>query len=215
MLALLAVVAVALVALLLTAARHEHEVAVPLGVPSFGVAARIEPGHVACQGPIDLTSHVQGVTLPVATDGQPGPRLALAVRSLPGRSVLAQAEVAPGYADGSEQRAMFATVREGQTVEVCVRNQGGTPAFVYGHEEALTTSAASVDGRILTADMNIDLLRAPPRSTLELVPVMFERAAVFRPGWVGAWTFWLLAVALIVLVPFLLARALAAAERGT
>jgi hypothetical protein len=40
---------------------------------------------------------------------------------------------------------------------------------------------------------------------------VFERAALFRPGWVGAWTFWLLLAALVIGVPTLLGRALRAA----
>jgi hypothetical protein len=42
---------------------------------------------------------------------------------------------------------------------------------------------------------------------------MFERAALWHPGAVGAWTFWLLLGLAALLVPFLLARALAAGER--
>jgi hypothetical protein len=45
-----------------------------------------------------------------------------------------------------------------------------------------------------------------------LLPTIFSRAALFRPGWVGAWTFWALLVALTVAVPLLLARALGATE---
>ena len=33
---------------------------------------------------------------------------------------------------------------------------------------------------------------------------MFERAALFRPGFVGAWTFWLLLLGVVIAVPALL-----------
>jgi hypothetical protein len=42
---------------------------------------------------------------------------------------------------------------------------------------------------------------------LELVPQAFERAALFRPAWVGPWTFWLLLGLVAAGVPLLLAAA--------
>jgi len=57
-------------------------------------------------------------------------------------------------------------------------------------------------------DVALELVRAPERSLLSEVPDMFERASLFRPGWMGAWTFWLLLAAVAIGVPSLLARAL-------
>jgi hypothetical protein len=41
-----------------------------------------------------------------------------------------------------------------------------------------------------------------------MVPTMFRHAARFRPGFVGAWLFWVLGAAILLLVPLLLVRAL-------
>ena len=43
---------------------------------------------------------------------------------------------------------------------------------------------------------------------------VFERAALFKPGWVGEWTFWLLGSVLVLVVPCLLAGAVRAADAG-
>jgi hypothetical protein len=47
---------------------------------------------------------------------------------------------------------------------------------------------------------------------LATLPHAFERASVFRPGWVGPWLYWLLAAAVLLGIPVLLARALSASE---
>ena len=36
-----------------------------------------------------------------------------------------------------------------------------------------------------------------PQSLFSMLPTIFRRAMLFRPTWVGAWTFWLLAAAVL------------------
>ena len=48
--------------------------------------------------------------------------------------------------------------------------------------------------------MRATLVARPP-TLLSDIPTVFERAALFRPGWVGVWTFWLLAAALLGAFP--------------
>ena len=62
------------------------------------------------------------------------------------------------------------------------------------------------------ADIGLELNRRDNRPLLALLPDAFERASLFRPGWVGAWTYWLLLVALVIAVPVLLSRALVSAS---
>jgi hypothetical protein len=89
-------------------------------------------------------------------------------------------------------------------------------AGVKGQHPTVTLSAATLDGRRLpNRDIAMVFPRAEPKSVLALVPEMFRRAALFRPGWVGAWTFWLLAALILLGAPLLLARALASAEDDT
>jgi hypothetical protein len=61
--------------------------------------------------------------------------------------------------------------------------------------------------------MRLVFKRSEPRSALAQVPDMFERATLFRPDVIGAWTFWLLLVAVAAGIPALLAFALRAATR--
>jgi hypothetical protein len=54
-------------------------------------------------------------------------------------------------------------------------------------------------------------LNREKRSLIALLPDMAERASVFRAGWVGPWTYLVLALLVLVAVPALLARGLARA----
>ena len=53
---------------------------------------------------------------------------------------------------------------------------------------------------------------AKPESALSRLPAAFRHAAPFKLGDIGAWTFWLLAAALLLGAPLLLGRALLRAD---
>jgi hypothetical protein len=82
-----------------------------------------------------------------------------------------------------------------------------------GAPQAARASTARVEGQPVPADLTLVFLRAEASSALSLVPEMFERATLFHPGWVGAWTFWALLVLVGAGVPLLLWFALGAALR--
>jgi hypothetical protein len=75
----------------------------------------------------------------------------------------------------------------------------------------LTVEFHEVEGWALS----LRFLRGHPRPVLSQVPLIIDRAALFRPGPVGPWTFWLLALLVAVAVPLLLAHALRRALKET
>jgi hypothetical protein len=94
-------------------------------------------------------------------------------------------------------------------VSACVKNVG--PGAVVVNPGPRPPAALRGAARI--ANFSVTLSREPDRSLLELLPTAFRRAELFKPGFFGPWTFWLLLVALVAGVPLLLARALVLAER--
>jgi hypothetical protein len=151
-----------------------------------------EAGPV-CQARIELIAPVHGVNFPVGTRGRPGPPLTVSVYAASGR-LLATGRVRGGYAHGSFQEARFrGRVREGQSVAVCVRRTG-SPA-----------------GPGVRSDLTLAFLHREPTSTVGLLPTIFERMALFRFDWVGAWTFWILLALLALVAPALCAYAVARA----
>jgi hypothetical protein len=144
-----------------------------------------------------------------------GEPLQVVVRSLRSGSVLGQGRLGGGYPDVSQPSVPVGRVAPEQPVEVCIRNGGQRKAALYGGVTAAAPgSGARVAGAETGADLTLVFERAERRSMLATVPDIFRRASAFRPGWVGSWTFWLLAGLLGAGVPALLALALARASDG-
>jgi hypothetical protein len=176
-----------------------------------GPAAVLTPGGSVCQTPIDVQEATDGVSVPIGTSGRPGTPLTISVRDLHGR-LLGQGRIRAGYADGSVQTARFHRIGTGGTVSLCLRNDGREPVYPLGEDVVLDSGIVQA-GRKSTMDIALTFLRPHRRSVLGLVPSMFRHAAVFRFGWVGAWTYWVLAALALLAVPVLCAYALARAAR--
>jgi hypothetical protein len=208
-----AAVALAAVAgVVLTAATDKHDLAFTLGVVTTGIAVDIPPGGEACQRPIHVPAGFGAVRVRTGTFFRPPPPLDLTVKDAATRRPLAHTRFHPGPEQISIRTVRVARVPAGRDVSVCFRNAGRRVAGLYGGE-GTPGSEALLSGKRVELDIDLVFLREQPASALSLVPEMFRRAALFHPGWVGAWTFWLLAALIVLLVPALLARALATAER--
>jgi hypothetical protein len=210
--ALLVTAAIGLLALALEAAGDKRELAFTLGVVPNQVAAAIPPGAQACQAPIAVPEEFQRVQLVAGRPDVPGPNLRLSVLT-PGGRELGAADVEGGYFDRSPVTADVGPVSAGRRVSVCAENVGLRRVNLYGNVPvAAATSQTLVQGEPLPTDLSVVFLHDSRRSVLSQLPDVFDRASVFRPGWVGPWLFWLLSAVVLLGVPLLLARALAESE---
>jgi hypothetical protein len=210
-LAVTAIVGVA--ALLVVGSQEKRSMAFTLGVVGDRVAVRIEPGHTACQTPIDGSAPFDAVELSFGTYGLPGPPLTLLVRDTSSGRELSAGRLAGGYPDNFGQTIeLTREVPEGP-LAVCVRNAGSGPVALYGNAgQAAYLSTLRLDGRDVGLDAQMIFRRDEPVSVLSLTGDMFERASLFKPSWVGAWTFWVLGVGIVLLVPLLIGLSLRAAR---
>jgi hypothetical protein len=208
-----AVMLAGLAGLILTAARDEEDLAFTLGVNASQVAAVLKPGQEACQRPIYPSADAAAVRFQVGTFRRAGPPLE--VRSVPVQGGAAKSSAVPGgYADNSVITTPLSGVREGPAIGVCVRNAGRRDVALHGGAGlADRASAVFLDGKKLDTDLTLVFERAHPRSMLSALPDMFDRAALWRPGAVGPWVFWLLLGLVALAAPLLLGWALAASER--
>jgi hypothetical protein len=211
--AFLVVAAGGLLALAVVAASDSRALAFTLGVPPTQVGAELRPGQTACQAPVVVPSAFSRVRFQVGTYRRRGEPLEVVVRSLRSGTAVGQGRLRGGYPDVSKPAVGVGRVAPEEEVEVCIRNTGNSKAALYG---GVTAAAPGTDARVAGAETGTDLTllfeRAEPRSMLATVPDVFRRASVFRPGWAGSWTFWVLALLLGVGVPALLALALARAH---
>jgi hypothetical protein len=220
-LALIVTAAVGVVALLVGRAFDERPLQQRLGVFIAGSVAPLVPGQTACQGSIAMADDASAVTFnPGTPHGEPGPAIVATVRDSYSQKQLAAGRLPAGFDPAKAQTIQLSpSVKANVQVDFCFRNAGPGQTLLFGDTEAgaahptISTSTASIDGHpLLSQDIALVFPRRSPKSVLELVPQIFRRAAVFRPGAVGPWVYWLLAALILVGAPLLLARALATAS---
>jgi hypothetical protein len=211
--ALLVTAALGLVALAVEAAGDKRDLAFTLGVVPSTPAVRLAPERMVCQGPIVVSEEFDRIGLKAGSPGAPGSPLTISVVTLAGNPI-ASGRIQGGYAYPTEQSAEVGRVAAGRRVSVCVHNDGTERVDVYGNAgvAALTSQALLNGRRPLDTDLTLVFLHDERRSMLSQLSDVFQRASVFRPGWVGAWTFWVLTAAVLIGVPLLLARALSESE---
>jgi hypothetical protein len=196
--ALAAVAALGVLAVLVSALLDDREQAFSVGLPPVRIAAELQPGERACRDGIDVPADFSRVRLATASFGRPGPALTVTADG-------ARGSVAAGYPDNSTVEARLGRVAEGERIDVCVTNAGDSRVALLGSPPE--TSPPNLGDPALEPELGVTFLRDEPRSMAALVPEAFERAARFRPAWVGAWTFWILLGLVAAGLPGLLALA--------
>jgi hypothetical protein len=211
MIAFALVAAAALAGLAGVAITDDRELAFTLGVRPTQVAAVVDPGERACQRPLDVSADARSVRFQVGTFRKTGPELEVEAGAGTSRATGA---LPGGYGDVSwRQVALDRELHEGERIEVCITNRGSRRAALYGGPAlAARTSSAYVDGRPVPTDIALIFERDHASSAAALVPTAFERAALFKPTWMGAWLVWVLAAAVLFAVPLLIAAALRATD---
>ncbi len=201
-----------LLTLAFVASGDERRVAFSLGVQDYGQVATLASGQVGCER--DIVSQVAfgGITVwiapPAATPGSP---IDITVRADATGAPVATGRLPRRYTSaGTYSASLSGTIPAGRTVSVCLRDAGPAAVGLIG---GVTGENLFIDGRRTGADLSMLLLRTHPASLLSLLPTVFRRAALFRPGWVGTWTFWLLSGLLLAAFP-VCALALGAAVRA-
>lgn len=190
--------------LAVSAARGQRWTAFSLRVPAQRFATLLQPGVQACQTPVRVSAPTGGLEAWLYSGSAPGPALGVSVSDARNGKLFAVGRIPPtprettppsSFPTPISREARFdATVPAGRRITVCFLNLGTTAmALMGGHPSAtsgtLTTSRGSAIALVF--------LRPHTQSLFSMLPTVFRRAMLFRPTWVGAWTFWLLAGALL------------------
>lgn len=216
-----------LIALLIAGATTTSRTVQTLGVLGVYPVAPIAAGQEVCESPIGLADSVDTLSFPIGTFGKPGPALEATVRPANSGIVLGHARKPGGWVDdGTPKDFHIGHVAADQTVTVCVRNLGGSKAYVYGDIDTGNFGAGYLGFRVTTSrsvariqdipiagDLSVKFISAHQRSLLTRLPAAFRHASQFRPGGVGPWTYWLLAALLVLAAPAGLWRAVSSAIR--
>jgi hypothetical protein len=192
------VAALALAGLLAAAATDQRSIAFSLDVPDAAAVVALDAGQSACQAPVKAASAFAGIRAWTRPDTAPGTALEVSVRDVGSGRLLASGRLAARFGAPPEHSAgLGVTVPPGRQIAVCLRNSGQGRVSLLGSSPGPASGSITVEGKPTQAAVSLVFLRARPRSLLSLFPTVFERAALFHPAWVGAWTFWGLVVALL------------------
>jgi hypothetical protein len=202
---------IVLIALLLAGLRGGVVRAYAVGVPAVRKVAVARPHHEVCEGPISSQYAFQSVVLwGIYVSGKPLVRVSGLSAAAKGVISAGLVERSPPGGYGRFTAKLRSSVAGDQAVEVCVsdpdgklRLRGSTPGY---------TGVAIGGTKSLTA-FSMVLLEPTRHSFLGSLSLAFSRAALFRPSWVGPWTFWVLLIALLGAIP-VAAFAISAALRS-
>jgi hypothetical protein len=196
---------------------RESRLVYTLGAGPGAPVAVLRGGQQACQKPVDPPpERFDRVVVSLGTFGRPGPPVDVLLRPYAPGAKTIRGRLRGGYPDVGVTRehaiAVTATLRG--PAEICLRNRGTRRVAVFGAPGlAHRTSSATVAGKPIGGDLAIRLESARPRSLLSRLPDVFRHAALFKPSWVGPWTFWVLTALVLVGVPVVMGWAVARAAR--
>ena len=192
--------AVVLVALAITAANDKASIAFTNGAAPIGEVLSLPPGRGACEpirsgsrfrrGPASARSRNAAISSCVWRCARGGSSLGVGDARLPADTGLAVVE--------------FDRQVTERSLTLCVSNRSDARIGLIG---APGERAPRRNGVVRTGDPTLVFLQQP-RSLLARIPDAFEHAALFKPGFLGPWTFWFLAFLVLLVAPLLLAAAL-------
>jgi hypothetical protein len=186
--------------LVLAGAHDQRRTAFPGDVPTTRTVATLGPGQTVCQAPIPASSAFSGVELflPAPT---PGARLAATVFDTRTRRALAHGQMTIATGTATPSVRLAPAVSAGTSAELCLTDRSAVPVALSGNTPTSISGGLLVHGKPSGAAFSLVLLQPHPTSLLGALPTMFSRASLFRPTWVGSWTFWLLLALIVAALP--------------
>jgi len=201
-----AIAVVAVVVLLVTAASHRDVREYSLRVPNQEAVALLHPSDHVCEGPVSSPQRFTGVGV------WGGPAVVVSAERITVRPAGVDRPLASGTirttAAGEQLVTLTRPVAANARVRICVTSTLNTFSL---------DGATATDPDVVMTGHGHDLafslaLVSDHHSLLGALPLAFGRASLFKLSWLGSWTFWILAIAL--LASFAVAVAAVASAAG-
>lgn len=183
----------------LTKAR-DYPAAIPQTVPLYTTPTiPVRAGGRVCFEPAVMDRRSEQARFRVTTFGGPGVPLEL---SIVGRGYRSVTRVADAYTDNAQVTVDVPPPAHDLATTICLRNVGARRVALYGVDD-VTRAPLTVtrDGRRIVPSVQFAFYERRPVSIARRLPTVVARMAAFRPGFMGPWLFWPLALALLVALP--------------
>jgi hypothetical protein len=189
----IACAAIALVVLLIAALQHMAVRTASVGAPNNATVAVLHPATRVCEGPVTSQGSARSVGIWGASAG-PTTRLTVDVQDAATSRLLAAGALQAAPVESEWTGRLAHDLPGGRPLRVCLTDDSGT--------FSLEGSGGSVPTVISTGiptgqRFSLVLLSDGNRSLLRSLSTAFSRASLWRPSWVGSWTFWVLTFALL------------------
>jgi hypothetical protein len=182
----------ALVALLIAATRPTSIREYAIDVPNGEQVAVLKPHDSTCQGPVSAAGPVDRVEIWGGSVIGPN-RLRVEVRDATSGAVLSHGTVTTTTMPFSYFAQLTSTVPGGRPVRVCLTSTLNSFSLLGSASVQPGVNMTNVKG---TFEYSMNLI-GTHQGLLGNLSKGFGRASLFRPDWVGEWTFWVL-LALVV-----------------
>jgi hypothetical protein len=184
----------AIVALLLAASRQMPVRSYDLNAPNQTPVGTLRPGGRVCEGPVIPAADTRVVAI-WGQSTSPSATVRIEVEDARTRRLLAARRVVAGSVPNAAVARLGSDIPARQPLTICVADEAG--GF------SLWGSAASHPGIVMTgtsgSEFSLVLISAATHTFVGSLGLAFSRAALWRPSWVGPWTYWVFLFALLAL----------------
>lgn len=190
-----AIVVVAVAALLIAGSRHVTVRTASADAPNQLTIATLGPGHAVCEGPVTSHGPARSVGIWGSAAGTTAAALTITVRDVSTHATLASGSLRAIAQEGEWTARLAREVPGGHPLQICLTSDAGTFSLMGS---AVSEPGVSVTGIPAGQRFSLVLVSDDHRSLLGSLSLAFSRASLWRLSWVGAWTFWVLAVAVLM-----------------
>jgi hypothetical protein len=189
-----AIALITLAGLLIAGSRHLPVRTASADAPNQIPIAALRRGHVVCEGPLISQGAARSVGIWGGAASRQA-RLRVTVKDASTQQILASGALKAVAQESEWTARLDRDVPGNHPVEICLAGTEGTFAL---------SGSASSDPRVAETGtpggprFSLVLLSDGNRSLLGSLSLAFSRASLWRFSWVGAWTFWVLAIALLM-----------------
>jgi len=161
----------------------------------------VGPGHSACVSNATILPESEVARFRVGTRGGPAVPMRLTVAADGYRYVT---RIPATWKDNDVVSVPLRPPDRGAVGSFCFDNLGRTPVDFYAADDRTRTESRTfVDDRLVSANIQLQTYEARPASVLSHLGSILDELTVFRPGFVGLWLLWPLAILVALGVPVL------------
>jgi hypothetical protein len=159
----------------------------------------LKAGNQVCFDPAVIDTHSEVAVFRVNTFKRAGGPIALTIDG-PGYHFAARAP--GGYPDNEILHMPVQPPPHDLAVRICLKNEGTRKIALFGdNDQTRAPFKVTVDGEDSGTAVQFAFYERKPVSILDRLPTSFSRMQVFRPGFLGPWLFWPLAIICLLGLP--------------